>query len=731
MDPRYGPQTLALVLSATVTVALGVYAWRRGRAHRAAIPFAALMWACAIWSAASAVEGATADYATRYLWRRVSWIGTVSVSLLWLVFAIHYVGSGRWLTRSRLAMIAAVPAAALLLGWTNEWHHLVWRSLEIPPSGVGLFREEQGPVFEFHTAYAYCMLLSGAALILWALAHAPDRYRGQVGGLIVGLLTPWAANALFVSGFVADDPTPVALGVTGVAFAWSIFRHHMLNLVPVAHDAVIRELRDPVVVLDAQRRVIDINPAAAGLLGREKSEVIGEPSESVLRAWPAVAQRFGESGDGETEVTLSADGATRPYRLRLATLRDRLDRPGGWLLHLQDIQQHKQTEAQLHRTEEKFYAVVEGMKSDGYLEVDALGTITYASRSLCEMIGRNRQAMVGAGIREFISNDAAEAVSRHFAQAYTNPGAPDALEFEFVRGDGGVGVGEVTISLVRMEDGRPVGAGGIVRDVTARRRAAEELQRAKESAEEASRAKSSFLANVSHELRTPVTSVLGFSKMIRKRFEQHVAPKVDREDPRTDRAIRQIEDDLGIIVSEGTRLTKLIDDVLDLSEIESDHKQWKKEPVDMTVVIDRAIAETLALSLERGLALRSEAEPVPRVLGDPDLLLQVMINLISNAVKFTEHGTITCRARHIGDDLAVSVSDTGVGIGSEDQQRVFERFVQIGDTLTAKPTGTGLGLPICKQIVERHGGRIWVESELGVGSTFCFTLPIDPRSATP
>jgi CheY-like chemotaxis protein len=142
-------------------------------------------------------------------------------------------------------------------------------------------------------------------------------------------------------------------------------------------------------------------------------------------------------------------------------------------------------------------------------------------------------------------------------------------------------------------------------------------------------------------------------------------------------------------------------------------------------VIDRATAATSSLFEQKGLRLEKDIAPgLPSVTGDQDRLIQVVINLISNAVKFTDHGTITCRAARRGGEIVVSIVDTGVGIAPADQPKVFERFKQVGDTLTDKPKGTGLGLPICREIVEHHGGRVWVESELGKGSTFSFSLPV-------
>jgi len=255
-----------------------------------------------------------------------------------------------------------------------------------------------------------------------------------------------------------------------------------------------------------------------------------------------------------------------------------------------------------------------------------------------------------------------------------------------------------------------------------------EAQKAKEEADAANQAKSTFLSSVSHELRTPLTSVLGFTKIIQKRLEDTILANVQADDRKIQRAIGQVRENLGIILAEGDRLTAMINDVLDLAKIEAGKVDWKSEPVAVAEVIERATAATTSLFTMKGLALVKDVPAgLPETTGDRDRLIQVVINLISNAVKFTEKGSVTCRARQVASrgEIVVSVADTGLGIALEDQRKVFERFVQVGDTLTDKPHGTGLGLPICKEIVEYHGGRIWLESALGQGSTFSFALPIN------
>ncbi len=253
----------------------------------------------------------------------------------------------------------------------------------------------------------------------------------------------------------------------------------------------------------------------------------------------------------------------------------------------------------------------------------------------------------------------------------------------------------------------------------------EEAKEAKAKAEDANEAKSAFLSTVSHELRTPLTSVLGFAKIIRKRLEDKIFPAVNVEDQKIKKTMKQVSENLNVVVSEGERLTNLINDVLDLAKIESGRMEWHLKPVFLQDVISRAIASTSSLFDQKGLKLTKNISPdLPLVSGDEDKLIQVVINLLSNAVKFTDKGKVSIDAYLDKGQIMVEVQDTGIGISEDDKHKVFERFRQAGDTLTDKPQGTGLGLPICREIIEHHGGIIWMKSEIGVGSSFFFSIPV-------
>jgi len=290
-------------------------------------------------------------------------------------------------------------------------------------------------------------------------------------------------------------------------------------------------------------------------------------------------------------------------------------------------------------------------------------------------------------------------------------------------------------SLIHSTESGPRSVIWVARDITQRKNMEDSLLQAKEEAEAANRRlleldslKSAFVSSVSHELRTPLTSLLGFAKLINKNFLRHFVPLARADEKLEDKAA-QIQGNLEIIISEGERLTRLINDVLDLNRIESGRVDWQFQSVDCEELVRRAVAALDAeFEHKDQVALRVEVEPgLPEVELDPDRIRQVLINILHNALKFTDSGAIELKVgRDSPDTLLFSVRDTGRGIPAEETSRIFEKFYQAqhSDTLHRDSPGTGLGLAICKEIVQHHGGRIWVQSQLGAGSVFAFTLPL-------
>ena len=245
-----------------------------------------------------------------------------------------------------------------------------------------------------------------------------------------------------------------------------------------------------------------------------------------------------------------------------------------------------------------------------------------------------------------------------------------------------------------------------------------ELEDKSRELEAASRHKSEFLANMSHELRTPLNAIIGFSEVLGERMFGEL----------NDKQAEYIQD----ILSSGRHLLALINDILDLSKVEAGRMELELSRFDLPASIGSAVILVRERATRHGLALDvSVDDRLGPFVGDERKIRQVLLNLLSNAVKFTpEGGRVAVRAVPADGAVEISVSDTGIGIAPEDQEAIFQEFRQVGTDYARKREGTGLGLALARRFVDLHGGRIWVKSRLGEGSTFTFTLPVRPWPAS-
>jgi signal transduction histidine kinase/DNA-binding response OmpR family regulator/HAMP domain-containing protein len=366
--------------------------------------------------------------------------------------------------------------------------------------------------------------------------------------------------------------------------------------------------------------------------------------------------------------------------------------------------------ADLHDHMAYLSAIIDNL-ADGLLVVDVTGAVSVLNPAMREFLDLDDTPCKGQSPARLFPEEVtslAERIRRCTSEVLS-------AEIPLARGRIGKAVGSSIFA--ETPDRQCLGGVLLIRDITREK--------------ELDQLKTDFISTVSHELRTPMTSVLGFSKIIRKKLERYVFPLLAGVKG-VQKPINQVRGNMDIIVSEAGRLTELINDVLDIARMEAGEVLWRDENVSVAGVLRRSVEATRGLWQGKRLGVEVDVDDdLPMVRGDRDRLVQVVVNLLSNAVKFTEIGPIRCTAAQEGGFVRVSVRDNGTGIERADIRTVFDKFKQVGDTLTGKPEGSGLGLPICRQIVERHGGSIWVESEPGKGSVFSFTVPLADSAAKP
>ncbi len=269
----------------------------------------------------------------------------------------------------------------------------------------------------------------------------------------------------------------------------------------------------------------------------------------------------------------------------------------------------------------------------------------------------------------------------------------------------------------------------MIRDLRAKeeeaQREAARAQEAMRRAEAASRMKTAFLSLVSHELRTPLTSVLGFLKVMRKRLPRRVLPFLEQAPPEVREDTAKLNGDLGFSIAAAEELAGLVARVIDLTEMESGEVRWDMGPLSLAEVVDEASTAAVATAREKGLEFAVDLPAgLPPVRGNRERLVRAVEALLCNAVKFTAQGRVEVRAERRDGEVALVVADTGLGIAPEMHGAIFQPFHQVEDNLTGKPKGLGLGLTLCKLVVDAHGGSVWMHSEPGRGSEFFLALPV-------
>lgn len=385
-----------------------------------------------------------------------------------------------------------------------------------------------------------------------------------------------------------------------------------------------------------------------------------------------------------TQVAIAINNAEL-YRL----IRDQAEQMGAML-----------KEQEIEAT--KSQAVLEGV-ADGVMVADAGGKVILFNAAAERILELPRDQALGRRIDEMLGlyGSRAQEWMETVARWARNPETHKAEEYLAARLEIGPRIVSVHLSPVLMSD-EFLGTVSVFRDVTAE--------------VEAERAKTEFVSTVSHELRTPMTSIKGYADLLLMGA--------------AGRLTEQQQDFLAIIKSNTDRLTMLVNDLLDLSRIESGRLAIAPVEMRLGMVINQVARAMAARAAEKRLALQVDVPPdLPSVIADPDRVIQILTNLVANAYQYTlPGGEIIVAAQAQGDEVHVSVRDTGIGIAPEDQERIFDRFFRADDPVVQQVPGTGLGLAIVRSLVEMQGGRIWVESQVGVGSTFTFTLPtVDSR----
>ncbi|WP_310600931.1 PAS domain S-box protein [Desulfobulbus sp.] len=468
------------------------------------------------------------------------------------------------------------------------------------------------------------------------------------------------------------------------------------------------------------RHVIGTLVPEVGSDGRDLKGMMEELTRAPHRFERSLNENMRRNGervwvDWTNKVVTDAKGEMREILSIGSDITERIQAEEQIRLLNEDLRRHAETLEQ--RVAERTAELAAINEEQRAIFESASAGILLTKKRIIQRCNRKLEAMAGYDPGELIGQSARilypdEAVYAHFGREMSvrlASGETCSLEQRLVRKDGSQFWAR--LSMCASDTHAPFkGVVGIIEDITAEREATEQLRQALEAAQEADRVKTIFLASMSHELRTPLNSIIGFTGILSQGLAGPLNPEQHKQ--------------LGMVQKSARHLLALINDVLDISKINAGQLELVEREFALRPSIEKTVKLIAPLAEEKGVELRVDiAEEVGKIVTDQRRLEQVMLNLLNNAIKFTEQGWVSMACRQEGDGYLLTVTDSGIGMRADELPRLFKPFYQVDSGLARKHEGSGLGLSICKKIVEMMGGDIGVASEWGQGSTFTVRLP--------
>jgi PAS domain S-box-containing protein len=736
MNWHFTPYSIPLFIGVFVLLGVAILAFRRRSAPGAIYLFwLAILLTFYVLGYSFEMGGRALPQVT--LWLKIEYIGITSFSVPLLAMALSITGHREWVKPKFIALALAIPAFSLGLTWTNELHGLIWQNMQLVPfQDMLLVNFEPGPWYWVVIAYYEALMLGVVFVLGRAFLRASDLYRRQLGVLLAGVLLPFLFNIIYIFVLPPEfnlDINTYGLTLAAVVVAWGLFNYGIFDIMPAAREAVLASMMDAVVVLDAQDRLVDLNPAARALLGPSRRDLIGRPAEQAFDSWPDIVNVFRYVQTAHAEMTIPVGGKERDFDIRLSTLRDPRDQPVGRVIVLQDITVRKRAEEALRATNKRLTTL---RKVDGELSrkldvqyvtnmaLDAALRLSLADAGFIALTEENGIRVVHAlghfteELRGKVLPSGVGITSRviRTGEAVFVPDVsqdPDYLSIvEATRAQITVPLkfGSDLIGVLSLETADPARFTEDVfeslRMLAGRIAIAIDNAYMYEEREHLVKELEAFAHTVAHDLKNPLNLIIGFAQLLREAYPDLTPEErldyVQQMQAGTEKAINIID---ALLLLAGVRTIEAV-------EI---------RPVDTASIVDEVCNRMGAMIKEYGAEVTIPSD-WPTVKGYAPWIEEIWVNYFSNALKYGG------RPPHVelgydespNGDVRFWVQDNGQGLTPAEQAKLFRPFTRVD---RRGLEGHGLGLSIVQRIAEKLGGEVGVESTLGQGSRFTFTLP--------
>jgi len=738
------------LLSGLLLILLAYQGWMR-RYITGMSAFVTMLLLAGYWSLIYAAELANSDLSIIIFLNRLKYIGIAFLPVTWLLFAVQYTGRQHLINRYRLGLLLIIPFVTQIMVWTNYGNMFMASVRFFRPVDFAILRPDYGVWFWVHAAYSHSMLVIGLLLLLHYSLRMREIALSRLRLLVLAGGLPFVANLIYILNprlFGGFDVTLLAMVVSSLLLSWGLLRLRLIDVVPIAYDTVMHHLPDGLLVLDNQQRISLMNPTARQYLQAPDGELVGLPLKEALPHFPDHLFDLLKKGEAITTLTLGQ------YRVeaRLLTLYDGRKRRKGQALALRDITPLHQIEIELGEQLQQM-AVLAHLDDTllASLDIDELASkslrvaveLSQASAGFIALADddvmriyktsgayapdlRGQPVLPGAGIvgRVFTHKEP-ELVMDVQQDADYVPQVPGTLAQITIP----LQTHEQIVGILNLECDQPgvFDENRYVLSLILSSRIAAALETARlyrhmqeqlgetqalnEKLQNLEQIKTDMIRIASHDLRNPLAVIQGFIDVL----------KSDHAD-----LLPQHVEYLEMMERSAARMNAILEDILSMERIESMAQDVMRDTVEITAVIRDAAEEYRGQAENKNQKLLLICPEVSLfVWGDAAQLREAITNLIGNAIKYTpEGGQVTVTVERREQNIYLEVQDTGYGIPDDLQLKLFQPFYRARTPENAHVEGTGLGLHLVKNIIQRHNGTIDFQSQAGVGSKFFFSLPL-------
>ncbi len=476
MDWQYSIFIGLAPIAGLISLCLIVMIWSK----RTTIQTSWLLWLLVLilgWLVTNTLELLAISEVATLFWAKTSYLFIVLIPVGWFGFALQYTNNARYLAPKYFIFFLIVPVTTVVLAWTNALHPLLWQAFQYTPGEYyNALSVTHGPWFWIHAVFSYSVVMAGSALIVKEFFYAPQIYRHQSLWLLIGSSIPLIVNLIYLAKLIPGlnkDYSPISFALAGAALAVGILRFGFMDLKPIAHGALIKCMKEGMLVLDEFDRIVDYNPAFQEIIGRPVDDVVGRPAQQVFYRWPDLLAYLEEPT--ELQVQIKGPGNRKPcYYSLSASCLSQQSAASGRLFLFRDISSYKLAEETLRASEIRYRALFE-RTNDAVFIIDLDLVIQTANQHAATLLGYEMDELAGMHIYRIVHKDEwQDAIDK--IEMVKSGHLPDIYQRRFIRRDGSPVPVEISLALVHDPDGQPLHIQSIVRDITERKQTENQLK---------------------------------------------------------------------------------------------------------------------------------------------------------------------------------------------------------------------------------------------------------------